>query len=53
MANESDNTTRYYDLIKIALSDKYGIDVYNANLEKIDNALFALEERITALENQN
>ena len=46
---DTSNTTNYYNLVRVVLSDKYGVDTYNENLNIIDRALHELAEQIAAL----
>lgn len=45
------NTTTNISLEKPSASDKYNVSVQNNNMDKIDAAIKALQDRVTELEN--
>ena len=45
MSDSMQTTTYHFD--KVVLSDKYGVDTYNANLDKIDIAISTVNTKVT------
>lgn len=41
-------STTYYNFNKVVLSDKYGVDTYNANLDKIDTAINGVNNTLSS-----